>query len=143
MRALMLPVGAERYAIELHAVREVIETPSVVPVPSRHRHVYGVLNMRGQVIAALDTGGLLGTGSAAPSADAVRWWVIVEGAGEVCALAATACPQILELQAPSGEAALRSVSDRYLHDGAAVALLDLETLLADPDADPEPSQAAA
>ena len=134
MRALMLAVGDERYAVALDAVREVIETPGVVHVPSRHRHVYGVLNMRGEVIPALDTGELLGAASVAPTADVVRWWAIVEGGGEVCALAASACPQILELDAPAGVATLPAVRDRYLCDGTAVALLDLDALLDLPDA---------
>jgi chemotaxis signal transduction protein len=129
MRALMLAVGDERYAVALDSVREVIENPGVVHVPSRHRHVYGVLNMRGEVIPALDTGRLLGGAPVAPAADGVRWWAIVEGAGEVCALATGECPQILDLDAPAGAATLPAVSDRYLCDGAAVALLDLDALL--------------
>ena len=132
MRALMLAVGAERYAVELGAVREVIETAVVVTVPSRHRHVHGVLNVRGEVVPALDTGTLLGLGPVASHGAEVGWWAIVDHAGDACALAASACPQIVTLGTPVAGARLPAVRDRYLHEETAVALLDLGALLADP-----------
>ncbi|HWT21988.1 MAG TPA: chemotaxis protein CheW, partial [Solirubrobacteraceae bacterium] len=62
MQALVLPVGADRYALELADVREVVRGPAITPLPGAPAAVLGALNLRGAVIPVLDTAALLGTG---------------------------------------------------------------------------------
>jgi len=62
VQALLLPVGADRYALELVAIREVVVAPTVVPLPGAPATVLGVANLRGEVVPVFDTVALLGRG---------------------------------------------------------------------------------
>src|SRR4051812_44800948 len=66
MQALVLPLQADRYALELTAVREVVPHPDVTPLPGAPAALLGVLNLRGEVVPAFDTAALLGLASGAP-----------------------------------------------------------------------------
>jgi len=53
-------LGAGRYAIEARTVREVGRLQQFSPVPGLPDFVVGVTNLRGEVLAVIDLGGLLG-----------------------------------------------------------------------------------
>ena len=63
MRALLVPVGPDTYAIDLRLVREVVTAPPLTPLPTAPRSVVGLFNLRGDVVPLLDTGVLLGLGA--------------------------------------------------------------------------------
>jgi purine-binding chemotaxis protein CheW len=60
MQALLLPVGADWYAVPLVRVREVVPAPALVPLPGAPPAVLGAFNLRGEVVPVLDTGVLTG-----------------------------------------------------------------------------------
>ena len=60
MRALLLPVGEDMYAVAMELAREVVMTPVVTALPTAPRSLLGVCNVRGEIIPVFDTGVLLG-----------------------------------------------------------------------------------
>lgn len=59
-RVLVVRVGAEQVALPLDAVRELVDAPSIVPVPLAPRALRGHCALRGQHLPVLDLGALLG-----------------------------------------------------------------------------------
>jgi hypothetical protein len=45
MRALVLPIGDDRYGLDLLDVREVVPEPALTPLPGAPRAVLGVINL--------------------------------------------------------------------------------------------------
>lgn len=58
-RVLVVRVGAERVALPLHAVREVVDAPDVTPVPMAPAGLRGHFALRGQHLPVLDLATLL------------------------------------------------------------------------------------
>jgi purine-binding chemotaxis protein CheW len=53
-RFLTFNLGAEEFGIPLLSVREVIAVPEFTPVPQSPPYFTGIMNLRGQVISAID-----------------------------------------------------------------------------------------
>ena len=126
MQALLLPVGADRYAVELTAVREVVRGPAVVPLPGAPPAVLGVMNLRGEVVPVLDTAALLGSGRTGDAAFAA----VVEAGDEPAALAGAGEPVTAALDRPAGAAESSAGAGRFAVAGGVATLLDLGALLA-------------
>jgi purine-binding chemotaxis protein CheW len=126
VQALLLPVGADRYALELAGVHEVVRAPVLTPLPGAPRAALGVMNLRGDVVPVLDTAALLGVGrlAAAPFA------VVAAAEAGLAALAADGEPATVVLDGPAGPAELPAALGRFAVDGAIVTLLDLGAVLA-------------
>jgi purine-binding chemotaxis protein CheW len=58
-RLLVFRVGAERFAMPLAGVDEVIDGPSVQPLPDSSEHLLGVANVRGELVSVYDPRPLL------------------------------------------------------------------------------------
>ena len=58
-RFLVFGIGAERFAVPLTAVDEVIETPSMQRIPDAPRSVLGVTSIRGSLVTFYDPRPLL------------------------------------------------------------------------------------
>ena len=89
IQALLLPVGADLYALPVDWVLEVVAAPTVTPLATAPAAVLGLFNLRGQIVALLDTAALLGIGTVAASAFAV----VVSSAHGPVGLAASGFPQ--------------------------------------------------
>ena len=63
MRALLVRLGEDSYAIPMTAAREVVAAPDVAVVPSAPPSVLGLCNVRGEIIPVFDAGALLGVPS--------------------------------------------------------------------------------
>lgn len=126
MQALLLPVGADRYALELVAIREVVLAPTVTPLPGAPATVLGVVNLRGEVVPLLDTAALLGTGRL----DRPAFAVVTETEAGPAALGADGEPSTAVLDQPVGAAESAVASARFALGDGIVALLDVEALLA-------------
>jgi purine-binding chemotaxis protein CheW len=125
MRALLVPVGDDTYAIELDAVREVLPTPLVTTIPTSPRAVVGVFNLRGEVVVLLDSGVLLGTQAGLKTAAVV----VVDAAGSPVGLTATGPTTGGELGEEAGPGVGTGALGRY-HVGSTVAtLVDVPALL--------------
>jgi purine-binding chemotaxis protein CheW len=126
VQALLLPVGADRYALELTAIREVVLAPAVTPLPGAPGAVLGVLNLRGDVVPVLDTAALLGTGRVGR----VAFAAVAETDHGPAALAADGEPSTAALGGVAGRSELPAGAGRFAVAGGVVTLLDLEALLA-------------
>jgi hypothetical protein len=126
VRALLLPVGPERYALALTGIREVVLSPAVEPLPGAPPAVLGVMNLRGEVVPVLDTAVLLGTGRLARAVCAV----LADGGAGLAALAGDGEPATAMLGAPAGATELPGAAGRFACSAGGLAtLLDLERLI--------------
>jgi purine-binding chemotaxis protein CheW len=66
-RHLRVVVGRERYAVDVHQVREVEVLGSPTPVPGAGPHVTGVRSLRGELLPVIGLAGMLGVQAGAPS----------------------------------------------------------------------------
>jgi purine-binding chemotaxis protein CheW len=123
VRALLLPLGDEWRALDVSRVREVVSEPRPTGLPAGPDAVFGVFNLRGEILPLFDVAVLLGLPPTEPMAFAV---VVETGAGSA-GLAASALPETRELerQIEGGEA--EQVDWRV--DDRLVRLLDLDILL--------------
>jgi purine-binding chemotaxis protein CheW len=125
VRALLVPVGADTYAIALDEVREVLPAPVVTTVPTAPPSVMGVFNLRGEVVALLDTGTLLGVGLATDLAAVV----VVDAAGGIAGLSATASTSSVELGERVGDSRAPGTRGRFRVADSIATLLDLTAVL--------------
>jgi purine-binding chemotaxis protein CheW len=126
MRALVLPIGDDRYGLDLLDVREVVPQPALTPLPGAPRAVLGVMNLRGDVVPVVDTAQLLGLGAL----DRVAFVAVAEADGGRAGLATDGEPETADLRERAGDAELPPASARYADGDGVVALLSLEELLA-------------
>ena len=125
LRALLLPVGRDLFAISVDGVREVVEAPRPTPLPTAPPAVRGLINVRGEIVPLFDIAVLAGVGvSETPTFAAV-----VDSARGLAALAVDGLPEIVELGDVVGPAdvvggiATHAVGDRL------VVLVDVEALV--------------
>lgn len=97
------PLGEERYAIPLDALRAALPLRLVTPVPLSQPHIIGVLRYQGQVLAALSLAAMLG--GHGWRQDPAVLLVVGRGDGELCALDCEAIPRPLSISAAAVEAA--------------------------------------
>ena len=125
MRALLVPVGDDAYAVAMDAAREVVLAPEITPLPTAPSTVVGLINLRGEIVPVFDTARLVGLASSA-----MLYAVVVETSLGPAGLTMTGTGEAVELGEPvsgaenAGTVATYAVGDRL------VVLLDLETLLA-------------
>ena len=73
-------IGAQAYAIDIMAVREIRGWTAATPLPHAPAHVLGMMNLRGAILPVIDLGARLGLGPASPSSSSV---VVVAQIGEM------------------------------------------------------------
>jgi chemotaxis signal transduction protein len=126
------PVGDDRYAIPLAALRSAVPLRRVTPVPLASPHVIGILRFSGQLLAALSMASLLGIKGW--NQDPVVLLVVDSGGGRLVALDCEEIPRPVGLPVSAiSEARSRgapgAVAIEVIHDRGLVRLLDLERLL--------------
>ncbi|MCA1684022.1 MAG: chemotaxis protein CheW [Actinobacteria bacterium] len=126
MRALLLPVGPDSYAIELGLVREVVTAPRLTALPTAPRSVVGLFNLRGDVVPLLDTGLLLGLAALGAPAYAV----VVETPRGVAGLGASAEPEVRDLSEQAMPADLPGTTRSHDLGDRIATVLDLGELIA-------------
>jgi purine-binding chemotaxis protein CheW len=126
MHTVLLPVGADLYAVPIESVREVVAAPSVTRLVTAPAHVVGLINLRGEIVPLLDTAALLlGVGTVGPLSFAV---VLHTPHGPV-ALAVTGLPERAELSVSCGTSELPGTAGIYQVDRQVAVLLNLAALL--------------
>lgn len=65
---LTFQLGAEKFAIKVDCVQEIIEFGHVTHVPNAAAHQLGIVNLRGKVLPVIDTKIKLGMNATVPSA---------------------------------------------------------------------------
>lgn len=97
------PLGEERYALPLEALRAALPLRMVTPVPLSAPHVIGVLRFQGQVLAAMSLASLLG--GHGWRQDPAVLLVVDRGDGELCAVDCEAIPRPIGVPMGAIEAA--------------------------------------
>lgn len=125
--ALLLPVGEDRFAVDLVLVEEVVEPEVLTRLPGGPPAALGVVNVRGQVVPVLDLGRLLGL---TPVTGVVAVAVVGTSRGP-CGLACDDVPQSAALGEDLGPSDLDVGRERRRVGERGVATrLDVEALLA-------------
>ncbi|HEY8675142.1 MAG TPA: chemotaxis protein CheW, partial [Candidatus Dormibacteraeota bacterium] len=96
MRVLVMAVNDAFFAVPMATVHQVLRHPKVTRVPLSPAGLLGVVNVRGEIVAFLDTGVLTGTGSLEDPPFAV----LVSGETEMVALATEALPIAADFEEP-------------------------------------------
>jgi purine-binding chemotaxis protein CheW len=120
LHALVFPIGAERYALPVDQVKEVVAAPAVTPLPTAPAAVLGLVNLRGDVLPLFDAGRLLGTAS---SSD-VAYVMVVDTPGGPACLPAGGLPRLVELGPPAVSGRATWPGDVHTIDGEPAVLLD-------------------
>lgn len=125
MRALLLRIGDDAYAVRMETAREVVTEPVVTALPTAPPTVLGVCNVRGEIIPVFDTGALLGVASMAD----FHAVAILETAVGPAGLAMSDIGASVELGDPVAETDAPGTAGAYVHGSGLAVLLDVEALL--------------
>jgi hypothetical protein len=125
MRVLLLPVGDEVYAVDLAALRSVVGDPEVFVIPTAPPPILGALNLRGEIVAVLDTARALGIGSLG----SVGFAAVVDHPCGTVALAAEGRPETAQLGQPVAAGQLPGTVGTYAVGSVVVTLIDSGVLL--------------
>jgi len=125
VRALLLPVADELYAIELSHLHAVVGDPRLFAVPTAPRGVLGAINLRGEIVAVLDTADLLGIGRLTT----IAFVAVVDHPFGAVALAAEGRPVTVQLGDKVAPADLPGTVGTFAVPTGVATLLDIRSLL--------------
>jgi purine-binding chemotaxis protein CheW len=117
-------VADEHYALAVEDVLEVAELGDVTPVPGAGAAVFGVRNLRGQVLPVVDLATVFELSPAQPERI-----VIAERGGLRAGLAVDAVDGVEDLPEASEEVESRHLAGAALADGALVGVVDVGSVL--------------
>jgi purine-binding chemotaxis protein CheW len=122
----MISIGADWYAIAMHAVQEVVSHPVVTEVPTGPDDLLGLINLRGEIVPLFDTAALLGLG---PVGSISCGAVVLTRLG-LAAFAATGDPEAVHLDEPVSPAEAVGALGTYAVGTRLATLLDVDATLA-------------
>jgi purine-binding chemotaxis protein CheW len=120
VQALVFPIGAERYALPVDQVKEVVAAPALTPLPTAPASVMGLVNLRGEVLPLFDAARLLDSRFPAAAAFVM---VVDTPAGLAC-LPAGGLPRLVRLGEPVAGGQASWSGSVYEVEGEPVVLLD-------------------
>jgi purine-binding chemotaxis protein CheW len=129
MRAILLPLGGDWFALPIESLRRVIAEPAVAPLPTAPPGVLGVFNVRGEIVPLLDTAALLGLGRM----PATPFAAVLDTPWGLAALAVAGIPEPVELGEQVDSAQTPAVAGAvavYAAGQRIAVLLEPEALLA-------------
>jgi chemotaxis signal transduction protein len=125
LHTVVLPVGADNYAVPIDWVREVLAEPAMTRLATAPSVILGLINVRGEIVPLLDTARLLGVGSVS----SVPFAAVIRTQHGPAALAVTAIPQRADLGDRVGKSELWGTAGSYELGRQVAVLLDLDALL--------------
>ncbi|MFN0146931.1 MAG: chemotaxis protein CheW [Dehalococcoidia bacterium] len=138
----------EHYALEISVVQEIVRMQPITEIPGAPASVVGVTSFRGHVVSVIDLRRCCGFNASEPTADTRIIVVAVDG-GETYGLIVDAVTEVLRIPKGDIEPVGAMLGESPILRGIAkladrlVSLLDLEKVLPQPAALPEPVQVAA
>lgn len=111
--------------MELTALRSVVGDPQVFVIPTAPPEILGALNLRGEIVALLDTARALGVGTLS----AVGFAAVVDHPHGTVALAAEGRPETALLGQPVAAGHLPGTLGSFAVGSAVVTLIDPGALL--------------
>ncbi|HTB34058.1 MAG TPA: chemotaxis protein CheW [bacterium] len=139
-------VGGDEFGITAERVQEVLLTQPMTEVPLTHPVLRGLLNLRGEVVSALDLRRRLGQDDFAADAQPIN--IVVRDRGEMVSLMADEIGDVMELETSLQEPAPASlnpnlrglITNIFMLKGRLLLIMDLDRLL---DLDTAPRAAPA
>jgi purine-binding chemotaxis protein CheW len=125
MDVILVPVGADLYAVPIGWVREVVIAPPLTRLVTAPPVVLGLFNLRGEIVPLLDAASLLGIGRI----DTVAFALVLHSDLGPVGLGATAFPERAFLDEPVGPSELTTSFGSYRVGDRLAVLLDVEALL--------------
>ena len=128
----------ETYGIDVMQIREVLRSPEISPVPGAPSYMLGIINLRGNVVAIIDTRSRFGLPPKAEIDDASRI-LVLEAGDYVVGFLVDSVSEVAELRndnieptpdTGSGDAS-RFISGLYNRKEGLLILLDASKLLSD------------
>lgn len=104
-------VAGQQFGLPVTIVREILRSQAVTPVPSAHPVITGLINLRGEIVTAVDLRRRLGFPPAAVEQRASEMNVVVRIDDEVVSLTVDAVGEVVELQPDRFEDPPATVSD--------------------------------
>ena len=126
MQAVLLPVGADIYALPVDWVRQVVAAPRVTRLVTASPVALGLFNLRGEIVPLLDVAALLSLGETTKVTHAV----VLNSPRGPFGFAATSLPERVALDAPTAASELVGTAGAFQVDTRVVVLLDPAALLA-------------
>ncbi len=128
----------ETYGIDVMQIREVLRSPEISPVPGAPSYVLGIINLRGNVVAIIDTRSRFGLPSKEEIDDASRI-LILEAGDYVVGFLVDSVSEVAELRNDQIETApdtgssdsSRFITGLYNRKEGLLILLDADKLLSD------------
>lgn len=133
---LTLTVAGQNCGVPVLAVRDVLGSQTITPIPLAPAEIAGAMNLRGRIVTAVDLRRRLGLPARESGARPMS--VVVEQGGELYAMLADQVGEVIPLSGderapnpPTLEPLWREVSlGVHRRDGQLLILLDVERLLA-------------
>ena len=125
MQAVLLPVGADIYALPVDWVRQVVAAPRVTRLVTASSVALGLFNLRGEIVPLLDVAALLGVGETGKVSHAV----VLNSPRGPFGFAATSLPERVTLDVPTAASELAGTAGAFQVDTRVVVLLDPAALL--------------
>ncbi len=91
-------VGGLLVGVDVERVQEILHDPELTPVPLAHDSVVGLLNLRGQIVTAIDARRRLGLDNRNPEERTAH--VIVRCRSEAVSLVVDVEDEVVEVEAP-------------------------------------------
>ncbi len=135
---VLLRLGADRYAVPITSVREILRVGRLTPVSTAPAFVLGVINLRGAIMTVIDLRVFFGLEPGPVGADARI--IVAEGGGMVVGILVEQVEEIVDLPASQVKPPLspaKGLVEDYVvgiaaHGGRMVVLVDLEKVLGNP-----------
>jgi purine-binding chemotaxis protein CheW len=124
---LVAVIGAERYAIELHELAEVLPFVRCTKVPGAPPIFRGVLNIRGELRTVVDLGRLVSPSAAAPDDSGVV--LMVRRPGRELGLHVDRVDELRELRSEELESPAQPGFAKGYHAGAMILVLAVDAVL--------------
>ncbi|MBW2241970.1 MAG: purine-binding chemotaxis protein CheW [Deltaproteobacteria bacterium] len=129
---LAFPLGADRYALPVERVREIVRLRQITPVPRVPRKILGIISLRGEIVQVLDLAQRLGGVPNRPT-PTTRIVVLHGDEGNAAGLLVEGVASVLRVpedafrEAPGSDTDF--VSRLCEDDGEFVSILNLERVL--------------
>jgi purine-binding chemotaxis protein CheW len=135
---VVLRLGADRYAVPIVSVREILRVGKLTPVSTAPAFVLGVINLRGVIMTVLDLRVFFGLEPSPVGAEARI--IIAEGGGMVVGFLVEQVEEIVDLPAAQVKPPLspvKGIVEDYVvgiaaHGGQMVVIIDLEKVFRNP-----------
>ncbi len=108
-------IGKDYFGIDVQMVQEILQPQTMTPVPKASEYVSGLINLRGQIVTALDLGYILKNRSRKSIEECMH--IVINTAEGTLSLLVDNIDDVLELDTNTIEpvpSTLKSISEEYL-----------------------------